>query len=131
MTKKPVQSKFGIILILVLLNKDLVRGEDRGVTWKTKLEKLRKDYRTYIFQNSISLLVQMIPKRNPNITNKLNKFLVYACMLADVYFTCSIFLVIISFILQGETTIQIGHRPPYISDSFNKIQPNSTKNTLK
>ena len=32
MTKKPVQSKFGIILILVLLNKDLVRGEDRGVT---------------------------------------------------------------------------------------------------
>ncbi len=103
MTTKPVQSKFGIILILVLLNKDLVRGEDRGVTWKTKREKLRKDYRTYIFQNSISLLVvQIIPKRNPNITNKLNKFLVYACMLADVYFTCSIVLVIISFILQGK-----------------------------
>ena len=102
MTTKPVQSKFGIILILVLLNKDLVRGEDRGVTWKTKWEKLRKDYRTYIFQNSISVLVQMIPKRIPNITNKLNKFLVYACMLADVYFTCSIVLVIISFILQGK-----------------------------
>jgi hypothetical protein len=33
--------------------------------------------------------------------------------------------VIISFILQGQKTIHIGHRTLYISDSFNKIQPNS------
>ncbi|KAK4017038.1 hypothetical protein OUZ56_031994 [Daphnia magna] len=81
----------------------LVRGEDKGASCRTKWENLRKDYRTYIskFNQSGSSANE---KRNPNISNKLKKFL--ACMYGGNNHS---------------------YRPPYISDSFNQNQQNPTK----